>query len=179
MFLDDLAAGRLHVVSSVTLSGVSHDDSARVANDVSEIHRNCLARNCGCAQNMLACQCNMLHDMIAGKQTQRGHEETQGTQTCFIHQQNGPRGRKELTVLVCKIDCDWSDFARAFAAVSQEDLRCEGARVNLAEHVQARDRCIVVASLKLVRHEEDLGPFGIHCRSHEETIQVLLGFPTY
>ena len=63
MFFDDLAARRLHMVSSVTLSGVSHDDSARLANDISEIHRNCLATSCGRSQDILACQCDMQHDM--------------------------------------------------------------------------------------------------------------------
>jgi hypothetical protein len=155
MFLDDLAAGRLHMVSSVTVSGVSHDNSAWLANDVSEILRNCLAINCGCSQNILVSARWM------EKQTMKRREETWGTQKC--PESNGPRHRKELAILVCKVDCDWPDFARTFAAVSQEDLGGEGARVNLPEHVKARDCRVVVASLKLVRHEEDLGPFGIHC----------------
>lgn len=74
MFLDDLAAGRLHMVSSVTVSGVSHDNSARLANDVSEIRRNCLAINCGCSQNILVSATCKVRWME--KQTMKRREET-------------------------------------------------------------------------------------------------------
>ena len=46
MFLDDLTAGRLHMVSSFTLSGISHDGPAGLADHFSEVHRNCLAASC-------------------------------------------------------------------------------------------------------------------------------------
>lgn len=84
-----------------------------------------------------------------------------------------PSFRKDLPILICKVNRDWPDLSRAFAAMPQEHLGRQSAGVDLPEHVQARYGWVIISCLELVGNEKDLRSLCIHCTSHEETIQVL------
>lgn len=101
--------------------------------------------------------------------------ETPGTSNSgkFQNALMKPSFRKDLPILICKVNRDWPDLSRAFAAMPQEHLGRQSAGVDLPEHVQARYGWVIISCLELVGNEKDLRSLCIHCTSHEETIQVL------